>query len=964
MALAYLGSWLPSFSSGPSAPQQEPSKQLTEEELNALHQEWVRMQASHQAQAESLLGKLVAENDELKARLEKTERELKDVKAGRREDEELLKRAGREVERLSGGNSGKLVPTLAVAVLDFEQDLFAPEVFHHPEAGRYAAEALHRKMRQSLLSLPEEQRAKTWQFLIFLPWARNGEFVQKLVSSGLIASVADLDDFINGFNRAHPLFMLIVSNASSEATLQRQRALATVFYRNPLCQRLIIGRWGLDLPLAEVLCPQKGADKVIFPEKVLFVEPYDGFYLLPQLRRRDPQIVEMEGVLRRFPLRAAVGGHGKAQKLQIDYSKPLWRQTPPICLDYYLSPPRCRDERCTFSHRYQIPPAVLDALRFELSRTPCPLLLGGFDCPSADACFFAHTCPQGELCPRRGCPFTAPSMHPRYVPRAPPVPHFQAGATPPQPANGLTPVPAPAKPPSTRSALERLLAGGSPKPAQAGSLPKVASPAKPSAIPLLPSPVKPLLLARPSPSTRSPSHPSQQKHSVPLASPFGHPLSIADAAEAAAAGHINLSDVAASMVDLSDEELAALLEKARKEEEEYQRGIGEDPMDGVPPSVEQAARQWQDINAAADDLVATLLERNQCLREELKVLKSAPPPQRAALSISSEERARREALVKEQDERLAELTAETERVVEDIKRIDLETAEKEKEAAEKERLVQQLEATAPPRPLVQRRRPGQPVLLTLIDASTAPFDEGSMQSGRTGGRDMGSRLRWMIEQDIREHDIELDVEDPSQEGARSAFLTFVFVNKDALFENLKANKVLKSRVTFDDFFGGFTQFGNNHVIDIGNQSVDEHIKDILGWLAPSPDTKRIYLAGINVEGLREVYPELKPSPSPWYRKVGPKLVLINHRDTDEQRDELAESGWRVTVFRRYFSSQNGLGGDLGWGWRFRSTTPPIGPGDANLEDGDDENGYQEVSVRPQGDTATTSGWKKQRKGKK
>ena len=90
----------------------------------------------------------------------------------------------------------------------------APEVFHHPEAGRYAAEALHRKMRQSLVSLPEEQKAKTWQFLIFISWCalssrgrpemltlilcrtRNGDFVKKLISSGLIASVAELDDFV------------------------------------------------------------------------------------------------------------------------------------------------------------------------------------------------------------------------------------------------------------------------------------------------------------------------------------------------------------------------------------------------------------------------------------------------------------------------------------------------------------------------------------------------------------------------------------------------------------------------------------------------------------------------------------------------------------------------------------------------------------------------------------------------
>jgi hypothetical protein len=100
-------------------------------------------------------------------------------------------------------------------------------------------------------------------------------------------------------------------------------ALATVFSRNPACQRLLLGRWALDLPLAETIAPSKaGVDKVIFPRKVLFVEPYDGFYLHPLLRRREPQIIEMQGVLRKFPLNTTVSSSGgRGVSLEIDYSK-------------------------------------------------------------------------------------------------------------------------------------------------------------------------------------------------------------------------------------------------------------------------------------------------------------------------------------------------------------------------------------------------------------------------------------------------------------------------------------------------------------------------------------------------------------------------------------------------------------------------------------------------------------------
>ncbi|GAA5876539.1 hypothetical protein JCM8547_009420 [Rhodosporidiobolus lusitaniae] len=593
MALAYLGSWLPSFRGGGSAPlnpAEQAIKPLTEEELNELHQQWVRMQSSHQQQAEGLVGRLVQENEVLKARIAATERELRDVKAGRKEEEEMLRKAEKEIERLGGGKTA-----LAVAILDLELDLI---LFHHADPGRYAAEVMHARLRSSL---PPEDKHETWQFLVLILWHRRPEFVKALIAQGLISSIADLDDFINGFNRAHPLFLVVVTSTSSEMTLQRQRALATVYARNPICQRLILGRWALDLHLAETIAPSKGTEKVVFPLKVLFVEPYPGFYLLPQLRKREPQIVEMGGVLRRFPLGQGGGGRdGRAVK-EVDYSKPLWKQTPPICLDFYLSPSRCTDERCTFSHSYKIPRQVLDALRFDLSRQPCPLAIAGLSCLDEEACFFAHVCPRGEACPRRGCSFTAPTMHPRQVPQAPPqpvVPLFKqqpvtTAASPPPPVVPAQtapssrqspqhrPLSSPTKPPSTRSALERMLASSSsPKLAGASPSPRPPSPSKPSS-PLKPSsaPLPPSELF-PTPSPTAPAAPHHLKHPTSLASPFGHPLSLADLSSAHRAG---LADPAAlafaqPLVDLSDAELQELLEKAKKEEEEYEKGLREDPF--------------------------------------------------------------------------------------------------------------------------------------------------------------------------------------------------------------------------------------------------------------------------------------------------------------------------------------------------------------------------------------------------
>ncbi|GAA6001095.1 hypothetical protein JCM10207_007410 [Rhodosporidiobolus poonsookiae] len=1002
MALAYLGSWLPSFSGGAAidGPQQPQLKHaVSEAELNKLHQDWVRLQASHQTEAERLLARLVAENDELKIKLAETDRELRDVKAGRKEDEELLKKATKEIERLGGKRA------LAVAILDFEADLFAPEIFHHADAGRHAVDALHRKLRRSLLSLPEAERNKTWQFLCIVSWTRRGEFVKKLIAHGLISSVAELDDFINGFNRAHPLFMFVVSNTPPELSLQRQRALAATFGFNPVCQRLILGRWALDLPLAEMICPSRGAEKVTFDKKILFVEPFDGFYLLPQLKKREPQIVVMEGVLRRWPLKEG-GGFGSSHgKREVDYSRPLWQQTPPICLDYYLSPTRCTDERCTFSHSYQIPRDVLSALRYDLSRTPCPLVLSGHSCPDGEACHFAHFCPRKEMCPRRGCAFTAPNMHPRYVPPAPPpAPVFrpqqatQAPASPDRSArggfkHGSSALPGSAKPPSTRSALERLLSSSSQQPKSASP---PAQPFPSTSFGPAPHPFSPSRARQPGglvPVSAAPSS-SSKKHAVPLGSPFGHPLSLADAAEAVAHGVTDptLDGIGASMVDLTDEELAALLEKARKEEEEYEKGLAEDPFvdesgaapgagrgglresslfgagGGGPQTPKMTVQVEQDPDAArrqqagadyaewkdnlwqnTDDFVASLLQDQLDLADQIEQIPSVPPPRpvmkrKAIVRLSSSERIAHEKRVEQLDAQAREIEEELAKWKTTNGQLKAKEAQEIDELSLKEEQVRRAESTAPPRAPKPVTLGTQPHIVVLIDASSAPFGEAMIQQGFGGGQDAGHRLRWEIEKDSREHDIALEDGESDQTGV--GIVGIIFQHKAALVENLQKNGVIKQAKTWDDFLVGFTEVGINHVMDVGTLGAQDpmaslnHMASVIRNVGRLPAVKQLYLAGVGVDNLREACPELKPSQSAFYTDVGRKIVLINAREQDDDRELLAASGWRVTVFRRYFSSQYGLGYDLGW--RFRPMTPPVGPGDQNHEDGDDENGFAQV----------------------
>ncbi|GAA6048933.1 hypothetical protein JCM3770_007126 [Rhodotorula araucariae] len=489
MSLAYLASWFPSLPSSTSGPAAQPTKQLTEEQLSDLHAQWLHMQAAHQAEAQRLLGKLVGENNELRERLDKAERDLKDIRAGRRADEAALRTAEEEIAKLTGGGMG-----LAVGILDLEADLFSPQILNQQDSAVAASDALHRLLLDSMCSLPPPMLTRSWQFIAFVFWHRNDRFVQQLISNGVFASIRDFDAFISKFNRTHPLFMLIVDSGSQEQTRQRARAFAVLFARDPLCHRLLLGR-------------------------SRFVEPYIGFYLPAQLLRSNPQTISVEGVLRVHPLT-------EGQDHEVDYSRPLSQQDPPICLDHYLSATRCSDERCALSHSYRIPPDVLQAFRFELRRTPCPLVLAEYKCLDGARCHFTHVCPRGARCSTQTCEFTAPDMHPFPVP---PTRKQTVSAAGPHPAYAPPP---PAAPAASPSSVWRAT------PRKAGS----------------------------------------KLHHLRPSSPFGHPLSLADAVAASVP-----SAPVPDAVHLTGDELARLLAKVRAEEREYARGLGEDPFLSRPP---------------------------------------------------------------------------------------------------------------------------------------------------------------------------------------------------------------------------------------------------------------------------------------------------------------------------------------------------------------------------------------------
>lgn len=67
---------------------------------------------------------------------------------------------------------------------------------------------------------------------------------------------------------------------------------------------------------------------------------------------------------------------------------------------------------------------------------------------------------------------------------------------------------------------------------------------------------------------------------------------------------------------------------------------------------------------------------------------------------------------------------------------------------------------------------------------------------------------------------------------------------------------------------------------------------------------------------------------------------VNHRETASDRNELRLSGWRVTEFSRFFSTNAGLGLDWGWG-------RPNGSDNTTETDSDsDEDGSEACEMEP------------------
>ncbi|GAA5835503.1 hypothetical protein JCM9279_004562 [Rhodotorula babjevae] len=327
-----------------------------------------------------------------------------------------------------------------------------------------------------------------------------------------------------------------------------------------------------------------------------------------------------------------------------------------------------------------------------------------------------------------------------------------------------------------------------------------------------------------------------------------------------------------------------------------------------------------------DALVADLITEQSSLARDIEQLEAVQPePSSALAKVGSQEEQRQVRDLEQEREQYHGINLELELSVHDLRsRIVARTADVEaaKAAAPQAQLC-------PPGASVADEAPTwlEPVILVLIDGSSAPFNEQLIRRGWEGGRDVGERVRWEVEKDLREHDIELEEGHSDSAAAKQpSVLCLFWHNRKALLYNFKQSKVISNDGAWDSFLAGFNSVPTNHALDHGEASTCAAMALVISTIGRSRAVKRIYLAGVNLEELHETLPDLRPNKATLFHvDLVPKLVLVDHRETDDARETLLTSGWRVARFLRYFSSHHGLGGDLGWA--YRPSTPILGPGD-------------------------------------
>ncbi|SCV73384.1 BQ2448_7310 [Microbotryum intermedium] len=185
-----------------------------------------------QTQALDIVREACSGRDELVQRIADLELELNVWKGAQRKEVALREDALRAVRALEDGES------LAVCLIDGDACLFNRQLISRGrDGGRDAAQALQKHIAELASKVSTGNGKPT---VICQVWF-NKQGLSRVFQEMGIASDATFSAFIQGFNQAHPLFLMTDVGGLKEACDAKFRETLRLYARMPACKLLVLG---------------------------------------------------------------------------------------------------------------------------------------------------------------------------------------------------------------------------------------------------------------------------------------------------------------------------------------------------------------------------------------------------------------------------------------------------------------------------------------------------------------------------------------------------------------------------------------------------------------------------------------------------------------------------------------------------------------------------------------------------
>lgn len=329
---------------------------------------------------------------------------------------------------------------LILCIINGDENVFPRSLLLQGQiGGRQAAQSLTKAIAEYLANedLQVLGRLSFWITIYY-----NKRNLLELLLENDICAAEQFEAFLSGFSETSPRFTMVDVGFNKGATVSKVIEHVQAQARYPQTLRVFLGSNGsgpefstsfaaLDregllgkVVLMRDLSRQPSPDLRLFG--VLSLDSHGIFMTerLAPVTKRPPSLVPVP-----LPNSGTVTTHGGLISPQtsesqfsatnngfqpIDPTKPLHKQTPPPCNEFYLM--NCsKGPSCKYSHDWYLSQEQLVTLAKNAKKAPCNFYKNGMECPNRSSCCWGHVCPNGSKCfhyTKGKCWFKGANMHP------------------------------------------------------------------------------------------------------------------------------------------------------------------------------------------------------------------------------------------------------------------------------------------------------------------------------------------------------------------------------------------------------------------------------------------------------------------------------------------------------------------------------------------------------------------------